>query len=246
MNETYTPGYSANAVDFMARRSAEKQARFLLPHLKSGQRILDIGCGPGTITLGLAKIVAPLKRARQNAAQSKIENVTFIHGSVYELPFANKAFDLVFAHAVFEHLKEPIAALHEIRRVLKPNGLVALRSPDWGGFIVAPETSGLQAAIKCYTDIQTHNGGDIQVGRKFPGLLRAAGLESKIFSAGYECYESAPLIAEYLALQLVKSGAQNEAESLRQWSRHPDAIFAQAWCEIIGIALQVETLKASQ
>lgn len=115
MNETYTPGYSANAVDFMSRRSAEQQARFLLPHLKSGQRLLDIGCGPGTITLGLAKNVAPgeavgvdlaenqLSVARQNAMQNKIENIRFVSDSIYELPFANEEFDVVFAHAVFEH-----------------------------------------------------------------------------------------------------------------------------------------------
>jgi len=246
MNEIYTPGYSANAMDFMSRRSAEQQARFLLPHLKSGQRLLDIGCGPGTITLGLAEILASgevvgidlaesqLSVARQNAAQNKIENASFVSGSIYQLPFANEEFDVVFAHAVFEHLKEPIAALQEIRRVLKPNGLVALRSPDWGGFIVAPETSGLQIAIKRYTDIQTANGGDIYAGRKFPSLLRAGRLKIKSFSASFECYESPSLVGEYLALRLVTEGAHDEAQALREWSKHPDAIFAQAWCEIIG------------
>jgi ubiquinone/menaquinone biosynthesis C-methylase UbiE len=246
MNETYTPGYSANAVDFMARRSVETHAQFLLPHLKPGIRLLDIGCGPGTISIGLAKAVASgeviavdsgtsqIEEARKRALDAGLSNLRFQCESVYSLPFKDVEFDLVFAHAVFEHLKEPVSALREIRRVLKPGGLVALRSPDWGGFIIAPEMPGLQIATKCYTDLQTANGGDIHVGRKFPGLLRIAGLTPKTFSASYECYESAPLIGEYLALRLQTAGAKNEAEAMRQWSRHPDAIFAQAWCEMIG------------
>lgn len=247
MNETYTPGYSANAVDFMARRSVETHAQFLLPHLKPGLRLLDIGCGPGTISIGLAKAVAPgeviavdlgtsqIEEARKCVSDAGLSNIRFQCESVYSLPFRDGEFDVVFAHAVFEHLKEPMSALREIRRVLKPGGLIALRSPDWGGFIIAPETSGLSAAIQRYTDVQTSNGGDVHVGRKFPGLVRSAGFKTKAFSASYECYESTPLIGEYLALQLAKAGAENEAEALRAWSGHPNAVFAQAWCEVIGV-----------
>lgn len=246
MNESYTPGYSANAVDFMARRSVETHAQFLFPYLKHGIGLLDIGCGPGTISVGLAKAVAPgdviavdsgtsqIEEARKRASDAGLSNLRFQCESVYSLPFKDGGFDVVFAHAVFEHLKEPVSALHEIRRVLKPGGLVALRSPDWGGFIIAPETPGLSAAIQRYTDIQASNGGDTRVGRKFPGLLRSAGLKTKTFSASYECYESPSLIGEYLAQRLAAADATNEAGALRQWSRHPDAIFAQAWCEIIG------------
>jgi len=126
VNETYTPGYSASAVAFMSGRSAERQARFILPRLKPGMRLLDIGCGPGTITVGLAAAVAPgpvtgvdmaesqLELARDNAAQNKIENVRFQRASIYELPFTDGEFEVVFAHAVFEHLKEPVAALREV------------------------------------------------------------------------------------------------------------------------------------
>jgi len=131
-------------------------------------------------------------------------------------------------------LSSPGDALAELRRVLVPGGLIALRSPDWGGFIVAPDTTGLQSAINCYVEIQTANGGDVRVGRKFPGLLRSAGFTSLVFSATYECYKSPSFIGEYLALRLASSNALAEAEALREWSRHPDAIFAQAWCEILG------------
>ncbi|MEQ1851870.1 MAG: methyltransferase domain-containing protein [Chthoniobacteraceae bacterium] len=244
--ENYTPGYSRNASDFMAQRSAQSHAAFLLPHLRDSSRLLDCGCGPGSVTCDFARIfrsghvigldleTSQIERARSHAASLGITNASFQVASIYELPFPDSAFDVVFAHAVFEHLSAPVAALVEVRRVLAPGGLVALRSPDWGGFIVAPDTPGLQSAIQRYTELQTTNGGDVHAGRKFPGLLRSAGFTSLAFSATYECYRSPPVIGEYLALQLAAADARTEAESLREWSRHPDAIFAQAWCEILG------------
>jgi SAM-dependent methyltransferase len=244
--ETYTPGYTENASDFMARRSAQTHAAFLLPHLRESSRLLDCGCGPGSVTCDFARRIpsghvtgidreaSQIERARSHAAEQQLTNVKFDVGSVYELPFPDSSFDVVFAHAVFEHLSSPASALAEIHRVLSPGGLVALRSPDWGGFIIAPGTPGLDAAIERYTGMQTANGGDVHVGRKFPGLLRSAGFTSLAFSASYECYESPPFIGEYLALRLDSAGAREEAEALRAWSHHPDAIFAQAWCEILG------------
>ena len=244
--ENYTPGYTQNASDFMAQRSAQTHAAFLLAHLRDSSRLLDCGCGPGSMTCDFARIVrdghvtgidreaSQIERARSHAAGLGLMNATFEVGSIYELPFPDASFDIVFAHAVFEHLSAPDAALAEMRRVLAPGGRVALRSPDWGGFIVAPDTPGLQSAIGRYTELQMANGGDVHVGRKFPGLLRFAGFTSLAFSASYECYQSPPVIGEYLALQLASADARAEAEALREWSRHPDATFAQAWCEIVG------------
>ncbi len=245
-SENYTPGYTQNASDFMAQRSAKTHAAFLLPRLQASQRLLDCGCGPGSVTCDFARILtsghvtgidreeSQVERALKRASDQQLRNTSFEVGSIYELPFPEASFDVVFAHAVFEHLSSPAAALAELRRVLVSGGLVALRSPDWGGFIVAPETEGLPSAIQRYKEIQTANGGDVYVGRKFPGLLREAGFTSLSFSATYECYQSPPFIGEYLALRLAASGAQAEAEALRLWSRHPDALFAQAWCEIVG------------
>ncbi len=244
--EQYTPAYSRNASDFMARRTAESHAAFLLRSLAPGLRVLDCGCGPGSITCGLARLVRPgrvvgfdreasqVELARSRASIEGIDNGTFEVGSIYELPFPTDSFDVVFAHAVFEHLTAPARALAELRRVLVPDGLVAIRSPDWGGFIVGPETGGLRAAIEAYTKLQTANGGDVHVGRKLKGLLRSAGFAVRRFTATYEVYESAPVIGEYLALRLEAGGLAGAAAALRRWSSHPDAIFAQAWCEVLG------------
>ena len=246
-SETYTPGYTQNASDFMAQRSAPTHAAFLLPYLCDTLRILDCGCGPGSISCDFARVVtlgniigidreaSQIELARSRAASLQLQNVLFEVGSVYELPLPDASVDVVYAHALFEHLSSPAVALAELHRVLVPGGMVALRSPDWGGFLVAPDSDGLRAAIDHYVALQKSNGGDPYVGRKFPALLRSAGFEALSFSASYECYQSPELIGEYLALRLESSDAQAEAEALRRWSCDPDAVFAQAWCEIRAI-----------
>ena len=143
--ETYTVGYSDVAVRYMTRRHAARDAAFLLPHLKPGMNLLDCGCGPGTISVGLAEAVAPgqvigvdmnagqVEGARTVARDRGVTNLSFEAASVYQLPFPDHSFDAAFSHALFEHLGEPLAALQEIRRVLRPGGFVCLSSPDWSG-----------------------------------------------------------------------------------------------------------------
>jgi len=257
MKETYTPGYTSSAVDFMSRRSAERQARFFLPHLKPGIRLLDIGCGPGTITVGLAKAVAPgevvgmdlaesqIELARQRAADNKLENARFIAGSIYEMPFGDEGFDAVLAHTVFEHLKEPVPALREIRRVLKPGGLVGLRSPDWGGFIVHPLSPEIRSGMELFESMQTANGGDVLAGRKLKEWTIAAGFREVKWSATFEFTDDVPGISEFLASQMelhaagekrqVNGGAiARYADAFRKLPALPGAIFGGAMGEVIA------------
>lgn len=242
MAEEYTPGYTRKASHFMAQRTAVSHAAFLMPYLRDSAHLLDCGCGPGSISCDFARILSSghvtgidreesqIELALLCASEQQLTNVTFKVGSIYELPFPDSSFDVVFAHAIFEHISSPDKALVEILRVLEPGGIAAIRSPDWGGFIVGPEVPGLQAAIKSYADLQTTNGGDIYVGRKLPRLLRDAGFDLLRFSANYDCSQSPSLIAEVLALRL----ADMEADALRAWSQDQDAFFAAAWCEILG------------
>src|SRR5579859_5587718 len=132
---TYTPGYSAPVLSLMAQRTAETHAGFFLPKLIAGWRVLDAGCGPGTITLGVARKVAPgrvtgidaedsqFSKAREQGEREDL-NIEFQKASVYELPFPDGSFNAVFSHALLEHLSDPGAALAELRRVLKPGGLI--------------------------------------------------------------------------------------------------------------------------
>ncbi len=244
-SETYTPGHAANAVAFMAQRRAAVHAGFFLPLLRPGMRVLDCGCGPGTITLDFAGIVGPgevigIDRTGEQFAESKAIAARdhlpahFETGSIYALPFADASFDAVFAHALFEHLAEPPKAASEIRRVLRPGGFFGVRSPDWGGFLLHPYPLPVERAIARYRDMMRGNGGDVQAGRKLPALLREAGFARIVPSASYQIYEDPALIAEYLAHQLDRGGATEDAATLRAWSRDRDALFAQAWVEAVG------------
>ncbi len=256
-DETYTPGYSANASDFMAQRRASTHAAFFTPRLRPGMRLLDCGCGPGTLTVDLAEIITPGEavgvdreatqvEAARRQAQQRGASARFETASIYELPFPAGYFDAAFSHALFEHLAEPLRALAEVKRVLKPGGFAGLRCPDWGGFLIHPSTGLLDQAIAYYRGLQTANGGDVTAGRKLGSWLRQAGFRGVTMSAAYEIYCEPRRIAEYLALQIHPAPeARPEADSehritmaaeLRRWCTDPDALFAQAWCEVVGFA----------
>jgi SAM-dependent methyltransferase len=125
-------------------RTASQEAAFFLPFLRPGMRVLDLGCGPGSITLGLAEAVAPgetvgvdvqpsqVAQAQALSASRGVMNVRFEVADVYRLPFPDGSFDAVFAHAVLMHLREPVRALLEVRRVLRPGGIAGVRDSDWG------------------------------------------------------------------------------------------------------------------
>ncbi len=252
--ERYTPGDSPNVTNFMARRTLATHGSFFRPFLYPGANVLDCGCGPGTITADIAKCIAPDGRVcgvDGNADQidlarqvlSGAPNAECRVASIYELPFENNQFDAVLAHALFEHLADPDRAAAELLRVLKPGGVIGLRSPDWTGRLSWPASGRAERALDFYAELQAANGGDLTIGRKLPSILRRAGFRAVRATASYECYAPVQVIAEYLAAQIevtwqVPSGAWTTtelAEELRVWCRQPDAFFAQAWGEVVGV-----------
>ena len=89
-------------------RTAKKQAGWFLPYLQQGMKLLDCGCGPGSITVGLAKEVEPgcvtgvdiseidIERAQKSAAEAKISNIRFEVGDIRNLDFSDDSFDALF------------------------------------------------------------------------------------------------------------------------------------------------------
>lgn len=157
--------------EIIGGRTATLEAGFLFPYLKPGMRVLDCGCGPGSITCGLAVAVAPgpvlgidlregdLEAARTLARERGVANVAFQREDVYALPFADGSFDAALAHAVLQHLGDPLRALKEIRRVLKPGGVVGIADRAWQLGVRHPTNSTLEAWDTLWPRTIEHNGG---------------------------------------------------------------------------------------
>jgi SAM-dependent methyltransferase len=184
---TYTHGHHESVLRSHTWRTAGNSAAYLLPHLRPGQSLLDIGCGPGTITADLARLVAPgavvgldasaevLARAGEHAAGLGLPNLRFEEGDLFALRFADASFDVVHVHQVLQHLVDPVAALVELRRVLQPGGLLAVRESDYGAFTWAPADPALDRWLALYLDVTSRNGHDALVGRRLLALAHRAG-----------------------------------------------------------------------
>ena len=149
-HEDYGPGYRRELIKHLNTRTVQEDASFLLPYLTGRSDILDCGCGKGSITLGVARAFGAarvvgcdidedvLAEARADAMGAGLKNVTFRTGSIYSLPFEDESFDAIIAHAVFQHLSKPEAAMAEFDRVLCTGGVIGLRDDDRGSMVLAP------------------------------------------------------------------------------------------------------------
>jgi ubiquinone/menaquinone biosynthesis C-methylase UbiE len=186
-SERYTHGHHPSVVSQHARRTAGEAAAILMPHLKPDMRVLDVGCGPGSITVGLAEAVAPgevvgidvddqvLELARTHAAERDRQNVSFQKASIYDGSFSNESFDAVFAHQVLQHLARPLDALLQMKRVVKTGGAVAVRDGDYSSMVFAPANGEVAEFLSLYKAVARRNGGEPDAGRYLKGWLRQAG-----------------------------------------------------------------------
>ena len=188
---TYIHGHQASVVDSHARRTASNSAAYLLPELQPSDRVLDIGCGPGTITADLAAIASEgrvtavdraagiLERAAETAAGRGLDNLEFAEADVHDLPFGDGSFDVVHAHQVLQHVGDPVRALGEMRRVARPGGIVAARDADYGGFLWHPASEGLAAWLDLYERTARAAGGEPDAGRRLKSWALRAGFEER-------------------------------------------------------------------
>jgi ubiquinone/menaquinone biosynthesis C-methylase UbiE len=189
MPDTYSHGHHESVLRSHTWRTAANSAAYLLGHLDSGQRLLDVGCGPGTVTIDLARFVAPglvvgvdaaldvvrQADARRRQDERSIANVRFASGDTYALAFQDESFDVVHAHQVLQHLSEPTQALLEMGRVLRAGGILAVRDSDYGSFVWAPRDSLLDRWLEICHQLTARNGGEADAGRYLLGWAQAAG-----------------------------------------------------------------------
>ncbi|HEY6623855.1 MAG TPA: methyltransferase domain-containing protein [Acidimicrobiales bacterium] len=259
----YTHGHHESVLRSHTWRTAENSAAYLLSHLVAGMDLLDVGCGPGTITVDLARRVAPGQVVGVDAVESVLEgasltadgvacaNVTFQVGDVTGLDFEDGSFDIVHAHQVLQHLPDPVAALREMRRVCRPGGIVAARDSDYAAMTWFPEDPLLTRALDLYRRTARANGGEPDAGRRMLSWAAQAGFEDVIPSASTWCFATPAdrawwgslwadrLTQSALASQLVDYGFATPADlegfaaAWRRWMEAPDGWYAVLHGEVI-------------
>jgi ubiquinone/menaquinone biosynthesis C-methylase UbiE len=197
---TYTHGHHESVLRSHRWRTAQNSAAYLLPHLSPGMTVLDIGCGPGTITADLADLVAPgivtaaeitadaLALAEAETARRGIDNVRFAVADVHALDFPDDSFDVVHAHQVLQHVADPVLALREMRRVCKPGGVVAARDSDYSSFAWFPLIPELDQWLDLFQALARANGGAPDAGRRLLSWALEAGFEDVTPTVTSWCY----------------------------------------------------------
>ena len=260
--DRYTHGHSEVVASYMGQRTAASHAAFLTPHLASGMSLLDCGCGPGTITLGLANVVAPgevigidfaesqIEQARANAVESAVANVTFQIGDAYDMPFPDGCFDAVFSHTLLEHLAEPQKAIAEMHRVIKSGGVMGVTETDRGSNVFWPDGHPALRYFRLLADLVKHNGGD-PFGRRLRSSLIQAGFVSVSASASYESRGTPESVRAYTdvgvsyilntfgpqAVELswvTESEIRSMAADFQYLGSAPDAFLATTLCHSVG------------
>ena len=199
----YTHGHHESVLRSHQRRTAQDSAAYLLPHLKPGLSVLDIGCGPGTITADFAERVAPgtvlavdqvadvLDVAHAEVQRRNLSNVSFALADVHKLDFPDGTFDVVHAHQVLQHVADPVGALREMRRVCRPGGVVAARDADYAGFIWFPRLPALDLWLDLYQQAARANGGEPDAGRRLLSWALEAGFDDVMPTGSLWCYATA-------------------------------------------------------
>jgi ubiquinone/menaquinone biosynthesis C-methylase UbiE len=264
----YTHGHHDSVLRSHRWRTAENSCGYLLDHLEAGLSLLDVGCGPGTITRDLARRLAPgrvvgldasaavIDAARVDAAAAgdSAPTLSFEVGSVFDLRFADGAFDVVHAHQVLQHVGDPVAAVVEMRRVCRPGGIVAARDGDYPGFRYFPDDPELTRAIAAYGELTRRNGAHWDAGRRLLAWAHRAGFTDVVPGASTWCFAT-PEEREWwgglwadrftrstLAEQLVQHAIAKQedldsfAAAWHRWAGSPDGWFVAVHGEILCTA----------
>lgn len=259
----YTHGHAESVLRSHRTRTVENSAAYLQPFLRAGLEVLDVGSGPGTITVDLAERVAPgrvtaLETSEHTAALTRAEadrrgcaTVDVVVGDVQALNLPTANFDVVHAHQVLQHVADPVAALREMMRVCRPGGVVAARDGDYAGFTWYPTDPDLDRWQELYRTAARANGGEPDAGRRLLAWAHAAGAQTVSASSSTWCYAdpesrqewgsmwadrvTGSAIAEQLVTSELATGdeLQAMATAWRDWAIQPDGWLSVLHGEIL-------------
>jgi ubiquinone/menaquinone biosynthesis C-methylase UbiE len=259
----YTHGHEQATLASHGARTAANSAAYLLPVLEDGMRVLDVGCGPGTITLDLARLVPsgtvvgventeePLTAARASAQRRGDGRTRFELGDALDLPFSDGSFDIVHAHQVLQHLTDPVRALQEMTRVCRSGGWIAARDADYAAMAWYPEVPELEEWRGVYRAVARANGAEPDAARRLRSWATAAGLRDTRYTASVwnyahpdtcrwwghsqaDRYVGAVFTEQAAALGVPDGALERIAHGWRTWAEAPDAWFAILHGELLA------------
>ncbi|WP_447912135.1 class I SAM-dependent methyltransferase [Microbacterium phyllosphaerae] len=261
---TYTHGHHETVLRSHSSRTIANSAEYLRPHLTAGTRLLDVGAGPGSITVDFAGVVGhvtateidenALALSRDLAASRGLTNLDFSVEDVHSLSFADDSFDVVHAHQVLQHVGDPVQALREMRRVTAPGGVVAVRDADYAGFLWFPVLPELDRWLDLYRRAARANGGEPDAGRRLLAWARAAGFDDITATSSNWTYATPEdrawwggmwadrILESALARQLVDSDMATSADlqaisdAWKRWADDGDGWYLVPHGEIIARA----------
>ncbi len=196
---SYLHGHHESVLRSHRWRTAQNSAGYVLAELRPGDPLLDVGCGPGTLTCDLAERVAPATVYALEpdqavldllSAEAAARGVT-VHpliGRGDQIPLPNASVAVAHAHQVLQHVPDPVAVLAEMARVTRPRGLVAVRDSDYAGFVWYPAIPELDEWLALYRRLVREAGGEPDAGRRLLSWARAAGLSDVAPSADVWCF----------------------------------------------------------
>lgn len=262
--DRYAHGHHASVLRSHQWRTAENSAGYLLPQLRSQDRLLDVGMGPGTITVdfadrlsdgwvtGIDSAEKAVEATRALAEERGTDRITLEVGNVYALTYADDSFDVAHAHQVLQHLSDPVAALTEMRRVVRAGGWVAARDADYAAMTWYPTDPRLDRWLELYHQVARAAGGEPDAARRLRAWARAAGLSDTTYTASTWCFANPEDVAWWsqtwaervvrsdFATQALAAGLSDETElaelsaGWRWWGDQPDAWFAVLHGELLA------------
>lgn len=156
---------------------------------------MKVGCGPGRITSDFAYLAPSgqvtgidssegiITSAQTTFPSSTQANLHFAVGDALKLDFPDNSFDIVHAHQVLVHLRDPVAALKEFHRVVRPGGVIAVRESSPAIVLsLKPDLPSLRAYWDRALMLIPKTGGNVLAGKQLEDWAKEAGFEKVVYS----------------------------------------------------------------